>query len=85
MAAISNPLVLGLHLRFHPMAHVSCQTYVTMGMLIVGGEITTQLDGLSLRWYVNVITYPQFQRAAWNSLLVTAGAVALAEQLVETA
>jgi len=34
--------------------------------------------GLSLRWYVNVLTYPQFQGAAWNSLLVTAGAVALA-------
>lgn len=33
---------------------------------------------LSLRWYVNVVTYPQFQRAMWNSLLVTAGAVALA-------
>jgi putative spermidine/putrescine transport system permease protein len=31
-----------------------------------------------MRWYVNVITYPQFQRAMWNSLLVTAGAVALA-------
>jgi putative spermidine/putrescine transport system permease protein len=31
-----------------------------------------------LRWYVNVVTYPQFQRAMWNSLLVTAGAVALA-------
>jgi putative spermidine/putrescine transport system permease protein len=27
---------------------------------------------------VNVVTYPQFQRAMWNSLLVTAGAVALA-------
>lgn len=25
-----------------------------------------------------MVTYPQFQRAAWNSLLVTAGAVALA-------
>ena len=35
-------------------------------------------SGLSLRWYVNVVTYPQFQRAMWNSLLVTAGAVALA-------
>jgi putative spermidine/putrescine transport system permease protein len=35
-------------------------------------------SGLSLRWYANVVTYPQFQRAAWNSLLVTAGAVALA-------
>jgi len=27
---------------------------------------------------VNVVTYAQFQRAMWNSLLVTAGAVALA-------
>ena len=35
-------------------------------------------SGLSLRWYENVLTYPQFQRAALNSLLVTAGAVALA-------
>jgi putative spermidine/putrescine transport system permease protein len=34
--------------------------------------------GFSLRWYVNVLTYPQFQRAAWNSVLVTAGAVAVA-------
>ena len=34
--------------------------------------------GFSLRWYENVITYPQFQRAAVNSLLVTGGAVALA-------
>ena len=35
-------------------------------------------SGLSMRWYVNVVTYPQFQRAMWNSLLVTAGAVGLA-------
>src|SRR5438132_5415150 len=34
--------------------------------------------GLSLRWYENVLTYPQFQRAAVNSLLVTGMAVALA-------
>jgi putative spermidine/putrescine transport system permease protein len=34
--------------------------------------------GFSLRWYENVLTYPQFQRAAVNSLLVTGGAVALA-------
>jgi putative spermidine/putrescine transport system permease protein len=34
--------------------------------------------GLSLRWYENVLTYPQFQRAAVNSLLVTAGAVVVA-------
>jgi putative spermidine/putrescine transport system permease protein len=35
-------------------------------------------SGFSLRWYENVITYPQFQRAAVNSLVVTAGAVLLA-------
>ena len=34
--------------------------------------------GLSLRWYANALTYPQFQRAAVNSLLVTAGATLLA-------
>ena len=35
-------------------------------------------SGLSLRWYENVLTYPQFQRAAVNSVVVTACAVALA-------
>ena len=35
-------------------------------------------SGLSLRWYENVLTYPQFQRAAVNSLVVTGAAVALA-------
>jgi putative spermidine/putrescine transport system permease protein len=34
--------------------------------------------GLSLRWYENVLTYPQFQKAAVNSLMVTGGAVLLA-------
>ena len=34
--------------------------------------------GLSLRWYANVLTYPQFQRAAVNSVMVTLGAVSLA-------
>jgi putative spermidine/putrescine transport system permease protein len=34
--------------------------------------------GVSLRWYENVLTYPQFQRAAVNSLVVTGVAVALA-------
>jgi putative spermidine/putrescine transport system permease protein len=35
-------------------------------------------SGFSLRWYENVVTYPQFQRAAVNSVMVTAGAVLLA-------
>jgi putative spermidine/putrescine transport system permease protein len=34
--------------------------------------------GLSLRWYANALTYPQFQRAALHSLLVTGVTVALA-------
>jgi putative spermidine/putrescine transport system permease protein len=34
--------------------------------------------GVSLRWYENVLTYPQFQRAAVNSVLVTGMSVALA-------
>jgi len=34
--------------------------------------------GLSLRWYVNALTYPQFQRAAVNSLIVTAASALLA-------
>jgi putative spermidine/putrescine transport system permease protein len=35
-------------------------------------------DGLSLRWYVNALTYPQFQRAAVNSVLVTAASALIA-------
>jgi putative spermidine/putrescine transport system permease protein len=34
--------------------------------------------GLSLRWYVNALTYPQFQRAAVNSLVVTLASALLA-------
>ena len=43
-----------------------------------GAILSFPPTGLSLRWYVNVLTYPQFQRAALNSVLVTAWAVALA-------
>ena len=35
-------------------------------------------DGLSLRWYANALTYPQFRRAAVNSLVVTAASATLA-------
>src|SRR5207244_1317483 len=35
-------------------------------------------NGLSLRWYENALTYPQFRRAAVNSLIVTAAAVVVA-------
>ncbi len=33
--------VLDVCLKHDPMSRVACETYVTMGMLIVGGEITT--------------------------------------------
>ena len=35
-------------------------------------------DGLSLRWYANALTYPQFQRASVNTLIVTAWATLVA-------
>jgi putative spermidine/putrescine transport system permease protein len=35
-------------------------------------------SGLSLRWYANGLTYPQFQRAAVNSIIVTLGSSLLA-------
>ena len=35
-------------------------------------------DGLSLRWYENALTYPQFRKAAVNSVIVTAASAVLA-------
>jgi putative spermidine/putrescine transport system permease protein len=35
-------------------------------------------DGLSLRWYEQALTYPQFRRAAVNSLIVTGASAVLA-------
>lgn len=35
-------------------------------------------EGFSLRWYVNALTYPQFQRAAVNSVLVTVASAVIA-------
>ena len=35
-------------------------------------------DGLSLRWYEQALTYPQFRKAAVNSLIVTAASALLA-------
>ena len=34
--------VLDECLKHDPMSRVACETYVTMGMLIVGGEVTTR-------------------------------------------
>ena len=35
-------------------------------------------EGVSLRWYENALTYPQFRRAALNSLIVTTGSAVIA-------
>jgi putative spermidine/putrescine transport system permease protein len=35
-------------------------------------------EGLSVRWYENALTYPQFRKAAVNSLIVTAASALLA-------
>jgi putative spermidine/putrescine transport system permease protein len=69
-------------LRLVVLALVAFMTLPTVVVIAVSFNPTAILSfpptGLSLRWYANVLTYPQFQRAAVNSLLVTAGAVALA-------
>jgi putative spermidine/putrescine transport system permease protein len=61
---------------------VAFMTLPTVVVIAVSFNPTAILSfpptGLSLRWYGNVLGYPQFQRAAVNSLLVTGGAVALA-------
>jgi len=61
---------------------VAFMTLPTVVVIAVSVNPTAILSfppsGVSLRWYANVVTYPQFQRAMWNSLVVTAGAVALA-------
>ena len=66
-------------------AVVALLAFMTLPTLVVVGVsfnptaiLSFPPAGLSLRWYANVLTYPQFQRAAVNSLVVTAVAVALA-------
>lgn len=69
-------------LRLAVAALVSFLVLPTVVVIAVSFNPTAILSfppaGLSLRWYENVLTYPQFQRAAVNSLLVTGAAVALA-------
>jgi putative spermidine/putrescine transport system permease protein len=68
--------------RLIVVALVAFMTLPTVVVVAVSFNPTAILSfppaGLSLRWYENVLTYPQFQRAAVNSLLVTGGAVLLA-------
>ena len=69
-------------LRAAVAALVAFMTLPTVVVIAVSFNPTAILSfppaGFSLRWYENVLTYPQFQRAAVNSLVVTGGAVALA-------
>ena len=69
-------------LRAAVVALVAFMTLPTVVVIAVSFNPTAILSfpptGVSLRWYANVVTYPQFQRAAVNSLFVTVGAVALA-------
>jgi len=68
-------------LRLAVAALMAFMTLPTLVVIAVSFNPTAILSfppaGFSLRWYENVITYPQFQRAAVNSLLVTGGAVAV--------
>jgi putative spermidine/putrescine transport system permease protein len=60
-------------------AFMTLPTLVVLGVSVNPTAIMSfPPAGLSLRWYVNALTYPQFQRAAVNSLVVTAGAALLA-------
>lgn len=68
--------------RLVVLALVAFMTLPTVVVVAVSFNPTAILSfpptGFSLRWYANVLGYPQFQRAAVNSLLVTGGAVLLA-------
>ena len=69
-------------LRLVVVALLAFMTLPTVVVISVSFNPTAILSfppaGFSLRWYANVLTYPQFQRAALYSLVVTCAAVALA-------
>jgi putative spermidine/putrescine transport system permease protein len=69
-------------LRLGVIALLAFMTLPTVVVIAVSFNPTAILSfppaGFSLRWYDNVVTYPQFQRAAVNSLVVTLAAVLLA-------
>jgi len=60
---------------------VAFLTFPTLVVVVASFNDTAILSfppqGYSLRWYINALTYPQFQRAALNSLLVTVASAAL--------
>jgi putative spermidine/putrescine transport system permease protein len=60
---------------------VAFLTFPTVVVIVASFNHTAILSfppqAYSLRWYVNAVTYPQFQRAAVNSALVTVASAAL--------
>ncbi|OGK77106.1 MAG: hypothetical protein A2W08_00900 [Candidatus Rokubacteria bacterium RBG_16_73_20] len=68
--------------RLVVLALVLFMTLPTLVVVVASFNPTAILSfppqGLSLRWYENALTYPQFRRAALNSLIVTAASAALA-------
>lgn len=69
-------------LRLLVLAAVAFMTLPTAVVIVASFNPTAILafppDGLSLRWYEHALTYPQFRRAAVNSLIVTGLSVGLA-------
>ena len=69
-------------LRLAVLVLVAFMTLPTLVVVAVSFNPTAILSfppaGFSLRWYANALTYPQFQRSAVNSLVVSGGAVLLA-------
>lgn len=61
---------------------VAFLTFPTIVVIVASFNDTAILsfppEAYSLRWYANALTYPQFQRAALNSLLVTVATALLA-------
>ncbi len=68
--------------RLIVLALVAFMTLPTVIVVVASLNPTAILSfppqGISLRWYENALTYPQFRRAAVNSLVVTAASAGLA-------
>jgi putative spermidine/putrescine transport system permease protein len=68
--------------RLIVLALVAFMTLPTVIVVVASFNSTAILSfppqGISLRWYENALTYPQFRRAAVNSLVVTAASAGLA-------
>jgi putative spermidine/putrescine transport system permease protein len=71
--------VIGRFLLALPLAFMTLPTVIVIAASFNPTAILSfPPDGLALRWYVQALTYPPFQRAALNSLIVTAASAAMA-------